>query len=257
MIGVIGGTGMPTGQGPGEQVDTPFGPTSGSLRHGQVDGESIVILHRHGDGHTVPPHLINYRANLWALRQAGVDRIVSIGAVGNLRPDWSIGDAVICDQFVNRTFGREDTFFEGPEVRHAIVSDPYCPQLSKQVTASARAAGLVTRDGGVLLIIQGPRYSTRAENRDWRRSGYDVISMTHYPEVVLARELGLCFVSLCLLTDHASVLGDPRSQARSDGHQAVIDAFSGAADRVWTSIRDLAAQPSTRDQCDCRELGCE
>jgi 5'-methylthioadenosine phosphorylase len=253
MIGIIAGTGFDLPSG-GHAIQTPYGP-SGPVARAALGGREVLTMARHGVGHSVPPHRINYRANIWALGDLGADRIVSLGAVGNLRPDWEIGDVVLCDQFVNRTWGREDTFFDGPDVRHAIVSEPYCSELRQHVGASMAAASLPVREDGVLLIIQGPRYSTRAENRDWRTLGYDVISMTHYPEVVLARELGLCFASVCVITDHASVLGDPRSQAHSDGHATVVANLRRIGSRVWDSLAAATATAETERSCDCRRLG--
>jgi 5'-methylthioadenosine phosphorylase len=221
-LGVIGGSGMSL-DAAGEPflVPTPYGMTSSPVRFVDLDGVPAAFLARHGDGHDLPPHAINYRANAWAMAWLGAGVVVSLGAVGGLAPGLGVGDVVVVDQFVNRTWGRKDTFFDGPVVEHVTVSEPYCAPARGVVVRHATDAGLRVRDGGTVVAIQGPRYSTRAENRDGRALGHDVISMTQYPEVALVRELGLCFVALCLVTDLASVAGDPSSPPASLGHAEV------------------------------------
>jgi 5'-methylthioadenosine phosphorylase len=233
MLAVLSGSGVPVAAGGAEPDETPYGPASAAVQRTSVGGGDVLVLARHGHDHQIPPHRINYRANLWALREHGATAVLSFGAVGCLRADWAVGDLVVCDQFVNKTWGREDTYFDGPEVRHLSVSNPYCESLRRRTVETAEGEGAVVHDGGVLLAIQGPRYSTRAENRDWQAAGYDVITMTHYPEIVLARELGLCYASLCTVTDHAAVLGDPAMPTESAGHDAVVGNAGTRAESLW------------------------
>jgi 5'-methylthioadenosine phosphorylase len=232
---------------------TPYG-MSCSVGLAEVAGSSAIWLLRHGGDNEYPPHSIPYRANMWALHRLGVRNVFSLGAVGSLRPDWDVADLVVCDQFVNRTWGRADTYLDGPQIAHPVVSEPYCSRQRLLLLESASAAKVPVHDGAVLVVIQGPRYSTRAENRDWRRLGYDVISMTHYPEVVLARELGMCFSSVGVVSDHACVLGDDRTPPASAGHGAVLEAthkaLPGLLEVVAGAIRRL---PPAYTRCFCPE----
>ena len=202
-IGVVGGSGF-TGLLEDVRtvdVETPFGSPSGPIALGELEGQRVAFLPRHGPGHELPPHRIPYRANLWALRELGVRRIVGPCASGALRPDLELGEFVVCDQFVDRTCGRDDTFYDGPETSHVSAADPYCPDLRAVLVATARELGIPVRDGGTVVVVQGPRFSTRAESRWYAQLG-DVINMTAYPECHLARELELCYANVSMVTDH-------------------------------------------------------
>src|SRR5262245_25010028 len=203
MIGVLGGSGFTAllADVRTVEVETPFGPPSGPIALGELEGRSVAFLPRHGAGHELPPHQIPYRANLWALRELGVRRIVGPCASGALRPDLELGEFVVCDQFVDRTWGRADTFYDGPETTHVSAADPYCPELRAVLVATARELGIPVRDGGTVVVVQGPRFSTRAESRWYAQLG-DVINMTAYPECHLARELELCYANVSMVTDH-------------------------------------------------------
>ena len=208
-IAVIGGTGFTELFGPGDavevSVETPWGAPSAPIRVGTVAGRAVAFLPRHGRGHTVPPHRINYRANLQALADLGVTRVIGPCAVGSLRPDVDPGDVVICDQFIDRTRGmRADTYFDGPAVAHLSAAHPYCAQLAGPAAEACRGAGLRVHPTGTVVVIEGPRFSTVAESRLHAATGAAVINMTQYPEVVLARELGLCYTALALVTDRDS-----------------------------------------------------
>ena len=185
------------------EMETPYGATSDVLTVGAVAGRQVAFVPRHGAGHTIPPHRINYRANVWALASLGVDRVIAPCAVGSLRVALGRGHVVVCDQLIDATRGHRDaTFFDGPEVAHLSAPSPYCPELRGAALAAARDARLTAHDGGTVVVIDGPRFATAAESRMHARNGADVINMTQYPEVVLARELGLCYASMGLVTDY-------------------------------------------------------
>ena len=183
-------------------VHTPYGPPSDRVAVGEVAGRRIAFLPRHGRNHAIPPHRINYRANLWAMRELGVTRILAPCAVGSLRRDIAPGTFVVCDQIVDRTSGRADTFYDGPVVTHVGFADPYCPELRSLAAACGTDLGIPIRESGTGVVIQGPRFSTRAESAFYAAQGWHVIGMTQYPEVVLARELELCCVNISLVTDY-------------------------------------------------------
>jgi 5'-methylthioadenosine phosphorylase len=203
-IGVIGGSGFYAFLDTLEEValDTPYGPPSAPIVVGEVGGRRVAFLPRHGRRHELPPHAIPYRANVWAMRELGVQRIFGPNASGALRPDIALGEFVVCDQFVDRTHGRDDTYYDGPETTHVSAADPYCPELGRIVVETARDLGIKVRDGGTVVAVQGPRFSTRAESRWFRSLGGDVINMTAYPECHLARELELCYANVSMVTDH-------------------------------------------------------
>jgi 5'-methylthioadenosine phosphorylase len=183
-------------------VHTPYGAPSAPLTVGQLGGRRVAFLPRHGIHHEFPPHRINFRANLWAMRQLGVRRIFGPCAAGSLAAHIHPGDFVILDQLVDRTSGRPDTFFDGPQVGHISLADPYCPELRRVAVASAVAQDVPHHETGTVVVIQGPRFSTRAESRWYRSAGWETINMTQYPEALLARELGICYAALALITDY-------------------------------------------------------
>ena len=184
------------------EVPTPYGPPSGPLHLGHIGDRRVAFLPRHGPGHEFPPHRINYRANVWALRQVGVTRILAPCASGSLQPEVEPGHFVVCDQLVDRTYGREQTYFDGPGAVHVSLAEPYCPQLRRWRSSRSTAQGITVHDGGTVVVIQGPRFSTRAESVWYRDLGWNVVNMTQYPEAALARELGICYVSIALITDY-------------------------------------------------------
>ena len=204
VVGVFGGSGFYRLLDEVEEVavDTPYGPPSARIRLGEIGGTRVAFMPRHGDEHTLPPHRINYRANVWAMRHVGVRRVVGPSACGSLSPELEPGTFVICDQFVDRTSMREDTFYDGPQTTHVSGADPYCPDLRGILASCAREEGIEVRDGGTVVVIQGPRFSTRAESRWFASAGWHVVNMTQYPEAWLARELGLCYATVCLVTDY-------------------------------------------------------
>jgi 5'-methylthioadenosine phosphorylase len=203
-IGVFGGTAFYSFLDEVEEVavQTPYGSPSAPVAVGVVGGRRVAFLPRHGPGHSVPAHRVNYRANLWALRRLGVRRVLGPCSVGSLQAHVHPGDFVVLDQLVDRTSGRPDTFFDGPLPAHVSFADPYCPELGPVVVGAARAAGVTVHEGGTVVVIQGPRFSTRAESRWFSSAGWEVVNMTQYPEAALARELGICYCGLALVTDY-------------------------------------------------------
>jgi 5'-methylthioadenosine phosphorylase len=183
-------------------VETPYGPPSAPVTVGEVAGRSVAFLPRHGARHQLPPHRINYRANVWALRSLGVRRIFGPCAAGSLTPRVAPGHFVVCDQLVDRTWGRADTYFDGPVTNHVAFADPYCPELRRVALRAGAEHGTTMHDSGTLVCVQGPRFSTRAESAWFRRQGWEVVNMTQYPEAFLARELGLCYATVALVTDY-------------------------------------------------------
>jgi 5'-methylthioadenosine phosphorylase len=201
LVGIFGGSGFYSFLDAVEEVavDTPYGPPSARIRVAEIEGTGVAFMPRHGDEHALPPHRINYRANVWAMRQLGVRRIIGPSACGSLKRQLEPGTFVVCDQFVDRTTGREDTFYDGPQTTHVSAADPYCPELSR-ILVEAGDERVVA--GGTVVVIQGPRFSTRAESRWFVDAGWDVVNMTQYPEAWLARELGLCYANVSLVTDY-------------------------------------------------------
>lgn len=201
-VAVIGGTGFYSFlQDPEEvRVGTPYGDPSAPLAVGTVAGRRVAFLPRHGAHHDFPPHGIPYRANLWALRSLGVRQVLAPCAVGGLRPSVAPGDVVVPDQLVDRTYRRVPSFVERGAV-HLPFGDPYCPGLRAAVLGAAPAVGVEAGDGGTMVVIEGPRFSTRAESRSYAEQSWTLINMTALPEAALAREMGQCYASIALVTD--------------------------------------------------------
>ncbi|MGE5590190.1 MAG: S-methyl-5'-thioadenosine phosphorylase [Bacillota bacterium] len=232
-IGVFGGSGFYSlGEGAEEvAVETPYGAPSDRITLVTIAGHRVAFLPRHGRDHRYPPHLINYRANAWAMKKLGVSRIIGPCAAGSLQPTIKPGDFVISDQLVDRTHSRQDTFITGPIVRHLTFADPYCPTMRQVAVEQARGLGITAHDGGTMVVIQGPRFSTRAESRWFSSMGWHAIGMTQYPEVPLARELGMCFLNIALITDFdAGLEGSP--DVKPVSHEEVLRVFDSNVDRV-------------------------
>jgi 5'-methylthioadenosine phosphorylase len=203
-LGVFGGSGFYSFlDGITEHaVETPYGDPSDKFAVGELEGRKVAFLPRHGRRHQYPPHAINYRANLWAMKQLGVTRVVGPCAAGSLQVEAEPGHFVVCDQLVDRTSGRPQTFYDGPETTHIAFADPYCPELRALAVEKAKELGITVHDGGTMVVIQGPRFSTRAESKWFQDAGWKVINMTGHPEALLARELELCYVNVSLITDY-------------------------------------------------------
>jgi 5'-methylthioadenosine phosphorylase len=248
-IGVFGGTAFYSWLDDVEEVavQTPYGPPSAPVAVGHVEGRAVAFLARHGPGHSIPAHRINYRANLWALRRLGVRRLLAPSSVGSLQPHVKPGDLVVVDQLADRTSGRADTFFDGPLPAHVTFADPYCPELGGVTLAAARAEGVPVHEGGTVVVIQGPRFSTRAESQWFSAAGWSVVNMTQYPEAALARELGICYSGLALVTDYDA--GVERAEAVT--MEAVFRVLAENIERVkGVLLRAIPAIPAAAG-CGC------
>lgn len=203
-VGVFGGSGFYSFLDDVDTVDveTPYGAPSGPVTIGTIGDRRVAFLPRHGRRHELPPHRINYRANAWAMRELGVRAIVAPCAAGSLQAHIHPGELVVVDQLVDRTSGRADTFFDGPEVHHVAFAEPYDAGLRAVLVATAAELGLTAHDGGTMVVVQGPRFSTRAESRWFGSMGWEVINMTGYPEAVLAAELAIPYAAVALITDY-------------------------------------------------------
>ncbi len=237
-IGVFGGSGFYSllDEVREVKVDTPYGPPSDSFFLAQVGGRQVAFLPRHGRRHTIPPHRINYRANVWAMRALGVKAVISPCAAGSLQADVRPGDFVVCDQFVDRTSGRAQTFFDGPIVSHVSAAEIYDPTLRSIAIDVIREHGIPVHERGTVVVIEGPRFSTKAESRWFSQAGWEVINMTQYPEAYLCRELGMAVVNISLITDFdAGVIeGTEAVDARS-----VLEVFEQNAARIQKVVLEM------------------
>ncbi|MBA8793961.1 5'-methylthioadenosine phosphorylase [Friedmanniella endophytica] len=261
-IGIIGGSGFYSLFEDAEkhEVETPFGAPSAPVTVGRLGGRLVAFLPRHGLRHEYPPHRVNYRANLWALRAVGVRQVLAPCAVGSLRADLGPGTFVLPDQIIDRTWGREHTVWDavGPVV-HTAFADPYCPRGRAAVLASAQKAAAdgpdapALVDGGTLVVINGPRFSTRAESQWHAAAGGTVVGMTGMPEASIARELAMCCTAVAMVTDH-----DAGVEAGEEvTHAAVLAVFEQNLSRLRSLLERVVAQlpePETDDEavCGCR-----
>ncbi|MGI8330353.1 S-methyl-5'-thioadenosine phosphorylase [Actinomadura scrupuli] len=250
-IGVIGGSGFYSFLDDLEEVtvDTPFGPPSDPISIGEVGGRRVAFLPRHGRDHRFPPHRIPYRANLWALRSLGVGQVLAPSAVGSLTVDYEPGTLAVPDQLVDRTHGRSQTFYDEGAV-HLSFADPYCPAGRNTALSTARAAGWDPVDGGTLVVVEGPRFSTRAESQWYAAQGWTLIGMTGHPEAVLARELALCYIPMCLVTDLDAGIEEGEGVTMEE----VFRVFGQNIERLRTLVGQIVtALPVTRD-CSCPRM---
>jgi len=265
-IGIFGGSGfydlMENMQE--VEVETPFGSPSDKIRIGKINGKSVAFLPRHGSGHKFPPHKIPYKANLWAFKKIGVTTIISPMAVGSLQPEIKPGDFVVCDQYINWTGtrglkGRDDTFYHGEfidgiqkseKVAHFTNALPYCEQTRKLVNEIFESEKINHHKNGTVVVIEGPRFSTQAESRFFSNQGWHIINMTAYPEVALARELGMCYVNIGLVTDYdAGLEGNPNIKPVT--LEQVIKVFNENNQKIKELIFKIINQLPQEKTCDC------
>jgi 5'-methylthioadenosine phosphorylase len=250
-IGVIGGSGFYEFLEDTEtvEVETPFGAPSAPITIGAVGGRTVAFLPRHGVDHRFPPHKVPYRANLWALKELGVTRVFGPCAVGSLRREIAPRTLVICDQAIDFTKSRDNTFYDGPQTTHVSFADPYCPTLRATLVETSVSQRIGHRDVGTMVVIEGPRFATRAESKMYAQLGADVIGMTQFPEAILARELELCFGTVALVTDYDVGVDDIPPVT----HEEVLKVFG---ENLGT-LRDLlfAAIPAVPAErtCPCAE----
>lgn len=244
MLGIIGGTGLT--QLPGltinhrQVIRTPYGEPSGPLTFGCLDGHPVIFIARHGHGHTIPPHLVNYRANIWALAEQQVTHVVSVATVGGIHADLAPGALCVPDQIIDYTHGRETTFtqYNGKPVSHFDFTWPYCQDMRERCMAALREAGEPFMDGGVYAAVQGPRLETKAEIDRLAVDGADMVGMTGMPEAYLAREIGLCYAAIAVSVNWAAGRGD--------------SAAGISAEMIETTLRDVM----TRVRGVLRHLAC-
>jgi 5'-methylthioadenosine phosphorylase len=247
-IGIFGGSGFyEFVEGPLElvKVETPYGAPSDRIALGTVIGRKVAFLPRHGQTHSLPPHKIPYRANLWAFQSLGISRVIAPNAVGSLQAEIEPGHFVITDQFIDRTSGRPDTFYEGPIATHISSAEPYCPQLRRLAIDATREHGIPVHETGTSVVIQGPRFSSKAESRWFTAMGWQTVTMTQYPEAILARELALCYVNIALVTDYDAglVAGDTAVET-----QHVLDILARSTENVRKVIKTMIEKmPESRD----------
>ena len=253
-IAVIGGSGLYSLFDPNlsetRRIETPYGPTEVTI--GELAERPAAFLTRHGVDHSVAPHLINYRANIWALKSLGVQVILSSSAVGGVTADYAPGSLVLTDQFIDRTSGRPDTFFDEGSVQHLAAADPFAPVLHEIAKNALRAAGETVHESGTVVVIQGPRFSTRAESLWFAASGAHTVNMTMYPEVVLAAELNIDTVNLSYVTDSdaglspaarttaaAAIDAEPTADADAVSHALVLQRLIEAQPRIIAAIETI------------------
>ena len=233
MLAIIGGSGLTQLSNMEierrEVVRTPYGEPSGALAFGRVCDEPVVFLARHGYGHTIPPHLVNYRASIWALKEAKATGIVSVASVGGIRADLAPGTLIVPSQIIDYTWGRNSTFFEGGStpVRHIDFTEPYDEALRGRLLAATLAAGDSAVDGGVYASTQGPRLETAAEIDRLERDGCDIVGMTGMPEAALARELGVPYASISVVANYAAGRADSRDGISFEAIQSVLHESMG------------------------------
>ena len=251
-LGVFGGSGFYSffKRASKVEVETPYGFPSGKITVSRISGRAVAFLPRHGVHHEFPPHMVPYRANIHAFKDLGVKRVLAPNAVGSLKPDVEPGDLVFCDQFVNFTSGRKDTFYDGPETTHVSTADPYCPEMRRVAIEASGRLGLKAHDGGTVVVIQGPRFSTRAESKFFASQGWDVINMTQYPEATLARELEMCYLNISLVTDYdVGLEGDPRVKPVT--HEEVVRVFNRNVANLRRLIVEIVKDMPERRSCGC------
>lgn len=249
-IGIIGGSGLYTFLADSVEVapETPWGAPSGPLTVGEVAGRRVAFLPRHGRDHRFPPHRVPYRANLWALRALGVRQVLAPYAVGSLRAEVGPGAVVVPDQVVDRTWGREQTYSDGTAgVAHVGFADPYCPTGRAAAVDVARRRGLDPVDGGTLVVVNGPRFSSRAESRWHAAQGWTVVGMTGMPEASLARELALCFTAVAVVTDHDAGVDGGGAVTQ----QEVYRVFAANVEKLRGLLHELVATLPAERTCSC------
>lgn len=252
-IGVFGGSGFYSFLENVEEImiNTPYGQPSDKFFIGKYEGKKVAFLPRHGREHNCPPHKIPYKANIYAMKELGVNYIIAPTASGSLKVNVKPGDFVICDQFVDRTCGREDTFFDGNDVQHISPANPYCNYLRNVAIATGKKLNITVHESGTVVVIQGPRFSTKAESKWFANMGWDVINMTQYPECYLAKELGICYANIALITDYdAGLEGNP--EVKPVTQEEVYKVFAQNNEKLKTMLFELIKNIDlTKKNCSC------
>ncbi|MBN2518682.1 MAG: S-methyl-5'-thioadenosine phosphorylase [Candidatus Altiarchaeota archaeon] len=256
-IGVIGGSGLYKLFENAQSIHVgtpyigaPYGSTSDALTFGVVSEKKIAFMPRHGRNHNLPPHKIPYKANTHAFKMVGVRRLVAPTAVGSLQPEVKPGDFVICDQLVDRTHGRQDTYFDGPDVVHVSFAEPYCPELRKIAAEVCKDLNVSHHTKGTVVVINGPRFSTKAESKWFSSMGWSVINMTQYPESILAREMGMCYLNISLVTDYDAGL-EGNEKIKPVTAQEVVRMFKENNEKVKEVIAEIIKRTPVEPTCKC------
>ncbi len=251
MLGVIGGSGLYHMKElkilEKVSVETPFGSPSDEVVLGELHGVKLAFLPRHGTGHFIPPSEINFRANIFAMKKVGVERIVSVSAVGSMKEAVEPGHFSVPDQFIDRTTRRISTFFTTGMVGHVSLADPICAELAGVVTESAKTSGTTVHEKGVYICIEGPQFSTRAESNLYRQWGVDIIGMTNVTEAKLAREAGICYSTLALVTDYDCWLVEEEPVTL----EAVLQIMGENVERAQGVVKDLVTRLDKKRSCQC------
>ncbi len=249
QIGVFGGSGFYSflEQTETVDIDTPYGRPSAPPVLGEVDGVRVAFIPRHGLHHEFPPHRVPYRANVWAMKELGVTRVLGPNACGSLQPGVKPGEFVVCDQLVDRTRDRANTFYDGPITTHISFADPYCDVMRGVIVGRGRELAIPLHDRGTVVVVEGPRFSTRAESAWFAGAGWEVINMTQYPEAILAREQELCYANISLITDYdVGVEGVPPVS-----HDEVVRVFTQNNDTLRTLLFSVIPSLPPERSCAC------
>ena len=228
------------------KLSSPFGEPSDIYRIGKLSGREIVFLPRHGSLHHIPPHRINYRANIWGFRELGVKKILSVGATGGISKDMKPGAIVLLDQIIDMTSGRDATFYSEDEVVHIDFTEPFCKGLRKALVAAASRTRTTVMKKGTYIVVNGPRLETAAEIRVFARQGADVVGMTAMPEAVLAREAEVCFACIAVVTNAAAGITEGRLSAKE-----VIETMKASTDKIRTLLRAFFSLGVGTSACSC------
>ena len=248
MIGIIGGTGLyELIEGEEKKVKTEYGKPSDSILVGKIKDREVAFLPRHGKDHNYPPHKIPYKANISALEKLGVKRIIAPNAVGSLKKQINPGSFVINDQFVNFT-SRVGTFYDGPKVMHVSSADPYCPELRKLAIDTGKDMGIKIHNKGTVVVVEGPRFSTRAESDFFRKQGWDIINMTQFPELFLAREKEMCYANISMVTDYDTGVEGEESVVSAD---EVAETFKENEEKLKKLLFELVPKIDKQKSCIC------
>lgn len=242
-VGVFGGSGFYSFLENVEEIDieTPYGNTSDKIALAKVGDKTVAFLPRHGKKHSYPPHMIPFRANMYAMKMLGVKHIIAPTASGSLQAYIKPGEFVVCDQFVDRTWGRKDTYFEGPETKHVSAAEPYDENLRKLAIRICEEEGVKVHQKGTIVVIQGPRFSTKAESRWFSKMGWEVVNMTQYPECMLAKELEIPYVNISLITDYDAGL-EGNEEIKPVTEEEVYRVFSDNNEKIKKVIYRMIEQ---------------
>lgn len=251
-VGIFGGSGFYSLLEDAHEVkvETPYGPPSAPVVVGEIGGRQVGFLPRHGVHHELPPHAINYRANLWAVKELGATDVILPCAAGSLQRHVQPGSFVLCDQVVDRTTGRKDTFYDGPITTHVSFAEPYDEEMRRVALDSARGLGIPVHERGTVVVISGPRFSSKAESKWFASQGWEVVNMTQYPEVALARELEMAALNISLITDYDAGL-EGQADIAPVSVQEVLRVLRANNERVRQVIERLLPRVKPERECPC------